>query len=250
MVPQNGSLMRLRAKKWSRAFALMITIGVSTAGFTRARAEVSSWGWRASLHRTGLANFQAQSIHAVASITPSTAYTQPPTKVAEPKPTTETLADLTQRRGLDPTRFDQNHSTLGPLLGEEARLKAGDCSNAGSFNGLLPNNPYYNYERWVRSLNPTSFDAKNPNLGVLLAEDQRVRTLIANCPAQQNLIPPASGTPAGTTAGGNGTGGTGNTPAVPEPASLALVLLGSGAILARRLASWLRQTMPKGDTTD
>ncbi len=250
MVPQNRTSMRLRAEKWSRAFALIVTVGVSTAGLTPVKAEVTSWGWRASLHRTGLVNSQSLSIHATAATTPSTAYTQPPTNVAEPKPTTEFLADLTQRRGLNTTRFDQSHPTLGPLLGEEARLKAGDCSNAGSFNGLLPNNPYYNYERWVRSLNPTSFDARNPNLGVLLAEDQRVRTLIAKCPAQENLIPPTNGTPSGTTAGGNGTGGPGDTPAVPEPASLALVLLGSGAILARRFATWLRETMPKGDTAD
>ncbi len=208
-----------------------------------ARGEVSSWGWRTSLARSGL---KAQSIQVSATV-PASAYTHPPTNVTEPKTTTELLTDLAQRRAVNPPRFDSNHSTLGPLLGEEARLKAGDCSNVTTFNGLLPNNPYYNYERWVRSLNPTAFDKKAPNLGALLAEDQRVRRLIANCPAQQTIIPPGNGTPGGTTSGGNANGGGGGTPAVPEPTSLALVLLGTGLLLVRRFAPRLRRTTVSSD---
>ena len=216
---------------------ILWTAGLSLSA-SPALGQVSSWGWRTSLGRSGL---KAKSVKASAS-TPNSSYTNPPSNVPEPKATTQYLAALTQRRALNPARFDKNHATLGPLLGEEARLKAGDCSNIKTFNGLLPNNPYYNYERWVRSLNPTGFDKKNPNLGAMLAEDQRVRTLIANCPAQQTLVPAATGTPRGITAEGNVSGGTGGIAAVPEPASLALVLIGTGVLIARRLTPGLRRS--------
>ena len=238
MIPPLQISKRPPRVRGARFFPVILwVIGIPASAATT-RGEVSSWGWRTSLGRSGLTT---QSIKATAT-TPSSAYTHPPSNVPEPKTTTEFLADLTRRRALSPSRFDSNHATLGRLLGEEARLKAGDCSNIKTFNGLLPNNPYYNYERWVRSLKPTEFDKKHPNLGALLAEDQRVRTLIANCSAQQTLIPPATGTPGGTTAGGNTNGGTGGRAAVPEPRSLALVLIGTGLLIARRLTPSLRRS--------
>ena len=234
---------RSRVLGQSRVISLFITLlAMLPAGLTTARADVTSWGWRRSLARSGLISAQAiaTETHTSQPVLTSPAYTRPPSHVTEPAATTQTLADLKGRRALDTDRFDQNHPVLGPLLAEEAQLKAGDCLNVKTFNGLLPNNPYYNEARWRRSLDPVRFDRNQPNLGAVLAEDQRVRTLIATClNAQQQGLTPPTEQPTGTPLGGGSSGG-GGTPAVPEPTSLALLLLGAGALLAPRFANRLR----------
>ena len=245
MVPHIETLKRLRAKGRPRGFATLLVVLGSVTAISTARGEVSSWPWRASLARSGLSGPKPTSLHASATTVPQGSYTHPPTNVPEPKPTTEYLSDLTQRRTAKPVQFDRTHPALGPLLGEEARLKAGNFTNVKTFNGLLPNTPFYNHERWVRSLNPTAFDKTHGNLGAMLSEDQRVRQLIATAPKTKTLSLHALGT--GSVAAQeiqkdptNASGGTNS--AVPEPGSLALVLLGTGVLLARRFSGWLRQT--------
>lgn len=213
---------------------------VLTGGFLSGSAEgagVTSWGWRTSLAQSGLGEVKAQSLSA--SATTATLIQAAPENVVEPAATTKLLDRQTVHRDLAPARYDVSHPRLGPLLGEEALLKAGNTATASSFNGLLPNTPYYNFFRWKRSLDATRFDAKHPRLGALLAEDQRVRNLItaASTNQAQDLVPPTGA--GGTHDSAFHVGGSGITaaqlPAVPEPTSLALLLLGSGAILARRL---------------
>lgn len=82
-------------------------------------------------------------------------------------------------------------------------------------------------------MNPTAFDRNHPNLGPLLAEDQRVRTLIAKCPSPQILTISATGAPSlSFTAGHASLQILGGTAAVPEPKAFLLVLLGTTALLA------------------
>jgi hypothetical protein len=224
-----------------------VVLGVSVPG-TAEGANVTSWGWRASLAESGIGHVKAQSVNASATtVTPTTTLTQAaPEDVPEPGATTRILANQTAAWALAPGRYTLNHPVLGPLLAEEQLLKMGNTSNASTFNGLLPDNPFYNFYRWKRSLDPVRFDANHPHVGALLAQDQRVRNLIAasmvsatSTNQAQLLVAPAGAAPALSTSGGGGIMAL-QIQSVPEPTSLALLLLGSGALLAPRLARRLR----------
>ncbi len=229
----------------------LVVLGVSVPG-TAEGADATSGNWRMSLARSGLGEVKAHSVRAEAIAPNATSLVQAaPESVAEPAATTRFLGMQTIQWGLNATRYNQNHPLLGPLFTEEQFLKQGNMANTLTFNSLLPNNPFYNFYRWKRSLDPTSFDLNHPQVGPLLAEDQRVRNLItANSATStiqaQSLVPPSSAiaAPLSIMSAGNGNGGghitAAQITAVPEPTSLALLLLGSGAILARTLSRRLR----------
>ena len=154
------------------------------------------------------------------------------TAVAGESPaTTQYLNYLTYRRSLGPTRFDHYHPVIGPLVGAQQNLQAGNCI---PFNGLLPTSPYYNYLRFRRGIDPARFDHYHPRLGALLAEDARVRTLLAACAA-------GGGPPAGEGGGsggnpGGGGGGSVAPPPAPEPASVVLFLIAAALLFGPRLS--------------
>ncbi len=159
------------------------------------------------------------------------------TAAGEPASTTAFLNYLTYRRSLDPIRFDHYHRVIGPLVGAEQTLAAGNCI---PFNGLVPTNAYYNYLRFRRSLDPARFDHYHRNLGALLAEDSRVRALLAACATNPNPPPAGEG---GGSGGSNGGGSSGppppptvSPPAAPEPASVVIFVIAGVLLVGPRLA--------------
>lgn len=184
-------------------------------------------------------------------------------------PATKEYDYLRLRYAIDPPRFDHYHLKLGPALGQDIRLRVGMEHLGVPLNGLLPETPSINYLRWQRSLNPARFDRSHPQLGRLLGTDQTIRASLPPAPvvlpasyppptAPQVVLPPPTlsilpptsltTTPPSTTGGGPnpppGGTSTGNPPstppitkAVPEPASLVLLALGSAFAIRRRLAA-------------
>ncbi|MDE2506314.1 MAG: hypothetical protein KGM43_03795, partial [Planctomycetota bacterium] len=119
----------------------------------------------------------------------------------------------------------------------EQTLAAGNCI---PFNGLVPTNAYYNYLRFRRSLDPARFDHYHRNLGALLAEDSRVRALLAACATNPNPPPAGEG---GGSGGSNGGGSSGppppptvSPPAAPEPASVVIFVIAGVLLVGPRLA--------------
>lgn len=150
------------------------------------------------------------------------------------------LAFLHARRALNPIRFDHYHPSLGPLLARDDRMKAAESQNCLPMNGLLPDNSLTRYLQFRRGLNPVRFDFYHPSLGAILVEDHKLKSDV-NCVGGQLIPPPIPPiAPPGTPAPGPPVGG-GPPPlrAVPEPGSLALILLGSaGACLPILLRRW------------
>ncbi len=161
------------------------------------------------------------------------------------------LAYLLARYDVDPVRFDHFHPKLGPYLAMDERLRAAISQGCMGMGGLFANTPLTRYLHYRRDLNPKRFDHYHPALGALLAEDDRLRAIMAGCVAGE-LIPPTITAPQDTTAIGTpspsaATGGGGITPsggfvpsAVPEPGSLTLLIVGSVAAGSSRLTRWAR----------
>lgn len=149
------------------------------------------------------------------------------------------LAFLHARRALNPVRFDRNHQSLGAILANDDRMKAAQSQNCVPMNGLLPDNALTRYLQFRRSLNPTRFDRFHPTLGAILVEDQKIKAGV-NCVAGELIPPPVQPPRPGTPLPNPPIGGGGEIPirAVPEPGSLALILIGSAGacipIMARR----------------
>ncbi len=216
----------------------------SGGGHASGREAVASarHDWKAQVHSTHLAHTN-QATNPVGPI---------PAHFGD-LPATTRLAYLLARRDVDPARFDHYHPGLGPILANDERLRAAQGTPCTPMNGLLPNSAHYRYLHYRRNLDPTRFDHYHPALGALLAEDDRLRTSTVCVPT---VSPPPAGSSggngsssAGTPGSGGPTGGGGVPPAgggtvnptgggpsaVPEPASLTLILLGfAGAFAARR----------------
>ena len=141
------------------------------------------------------------------------------------------LATLHARRDLNAARFDRYHPQLGMLLARDDRLRAAQGVNCLSLNGLLPDNSHYRYLHQRRNINPTRFDRYHPALGALLAEDDLLRAG-DGCVLGELIVPPVVQPPAGTPSPEPPfTDGNPLPPRmVPEPASLALALLGFGSL--------------------
>ena len=148
------------------------------------------------------------------------------------------LAFLHARRALAPVRFDHYHPSLGPLLANDDRMKAAQSQNCLPMNGLLPDNSLTRYLQFRRGLNPVRFDFYHPTLGAILVEDHKLKTNV-NCVGGELIPPPLPPLPIpGTPSPSPPVGGPPPIRAVPEPASLALILVGSAGacipIMARR----------------
>lgn len=145
------------------------------------------------------------------------------------------LVYLHQQRNLNPGRFDAAHPYLGPLLAKDDRLRAAQSQGIQNLNGLLPDNARTRYLNYRRSLNPARFDHYHPTLGALLVENENLRKNIGVVAPE--LIPPQTiaSVPGGAPASGPPVGGAPlGTRTVPEPAGMALIILGSTFILARK----------------
>jgi hypothetical protein len=178
----------------------------------------------------------------------------------EPASTTQLLNQVTSQWASNPKLFDASHALLGTMFEEQSRLQqAGQTANLVGLNGVLPSTPYVNTLRWERSLNPTQFDQNNPKLGVLLAEDQRLRMLelslqqtnsaSAASTTSATSVPPslsAAGDPStATTTGlqsaaqgvaGAAASGSGSPQPVPEPSSWAMMIIGAALATVARVA--------------
>lgn len=156
------------------------------------------------------------------------------------------LQYLHARRDLAPRRFDRNHPSLGRILARDDRARAALAQDCHSMNGLVPNTSHWRYLQYRRSLAPRRFDFYHPALGAILAEDQRLRNhpvcppkitmpLAPTAPptAFQGLIPPGVPSPGGPI--GGGTNPPPSLAAVPEPASLAMMLLGAAGVGVSRV---------------
>lgn len=156
-----------------------------------------------------------------------------------------TIEGLIARQALNPARFDRFHPIFGPLLAQDARLRAAYAAGQ-QVNGLFAPSAYLNYLLHRRSLLPARFDYYHPILGPLLAEDQRLRNLVRPIPPV--ILPPplptgGGGGTGGTNTGAGGVGGSsGGGGGVPEPSTFVLIALGAATLGAR--AAWKRRHAP------
>jgi len=163
---------------------------------------------------------------------------------------TARLQYLLARRALDPARFDRSHPHMGPILALDERLRAAQGQDCRPMNGILKDSPHTRYMKFRRSLNPARFDLYHPTHGALLAEDERLRTgagcvspeiipppVVVTTPSTPSsspqIIPPV-GIPSPTQFGVN-------PQSVPEPGSLALIVIGSVGALAPRFLRRFRR---------
>lgn len=179
------------------------------------------------------------------------------------------VAAMSLMRRQSPQLFDRLFPSLGKMLVADNQIRIALAQGVTPTNGLLPNTPLYNYLEYRRSLAPARFDYYHPVLGPILAENQQIQDQTNPTPLPGEFVPPPTG--------GQGDGGTGGTPApeppggsvptppdnpppppiypiptppdvpppvaVPEPASIVLILAGAGVLglsrfrAARRLRS-------------
>jgi len=157
-------------------------------------------------------------------------------------PPEERLALLHARRDLNPSRYDRNHPFLGSKLALDDRLRAAQSQDSRPLNGLLPDNPYWRYMNFRRNINPARFDFYHATLGALIHENNRLRLGTVSVP--QELIPPTlpiatlpitPGIPSPVPPVGGGPG----VRLVPEPGSIALLLIGAaGLALPMAVRRW------------
>jgi len=179
-----------------------------------------------------------------------------------------TIEGLLARRALNPARFDFYHPELGKFLARDEQLRMACAMGIPALNGLIAPTAYHRYLEFRRSLNPARFDFYHPILGVILAEDERLRMTpcppmpTIRMPGPGRILPPPVGVVGGVTIPGRrppGVGGgvnnhggppppTGGPPppptvtqiAVPEPASVVLFCLGAAGLLGPALARRFR----------
>lgn len=159
----------------------------------------------------------------------------------------ERLDFLHARRDLNAQRFDRFHPTLGRILQRDDRLRASLGQDCRPLNGLVPDTPYWRYLHFRRNLAPRRFDRYHPVLGAILAQDLLLRSgtlcppvivpppIVVGPPEEPQIINPP-GVPSPNPPSGGGGGGGEVIQAVPEPGSLALIVLGIAAAAAPR---WL-----------
>ncbi|MDB5351232.1 MAG: hypothetical protein JWN86_2479 [Planctomycetota bacterium] len=153
------------------------------------------------------------------------------------------LAYLHARRNLNPTRFDRFHPHIGPMLARDDRLRMAQSQDCRPLSGLLPDTRLTRYLHYRRNLNPARFDRYHPTQGAFLAEDDLLRSG-KGCVSPEIIPPPVVVTPpAGTPSSGPPFGGGPIPPrSVPEPGSLALIVLGALGVLTPKL---LRRWHPR-----